>query len=75
MKLTTIWTMPAMDLRERLRRTGVWALMTLAHRMPRRLAYWTFIDVYARHTIEHPQVIAGEVLAMDVLDAAAGGPK
>lgn len=49
MKLTTIWTMPAMRLRERFRRTGEFALQALAHRLPRKLAYWSFIDTGARH--------------------------
>jgi hypothetical protein len=49
MKLSTIWTLRAMSLRERFRRTGEWALMSLAHRLPRRLAYWSFIDSGVRY--------------------------
>lgn len=44
MKLLTIWTMRGMSLSERLSRTGEWLLMAVAHRLPRRLAYWSFID-------------------------------
>jgi hypothetical protein len=50
MRLTTIWTIRAMTLRERLHRTGEWALREMAYRMPRRLAYWSFIDTGARYT-------------------------
>jgi hypothetical protein len=41
--------MPAMRLRERFRRTGEFALQALAHRLPRKLAYWSFIDTGARY--------------------------
>lgn len=44
MKLRTIWTMRYMSLRERLNRTSEWFWRTLAHRLPRKLAYWSFID-------------------------------
>lgn len=49
MRLGTIWTMPGLPLRERLSRTGEWSWMTLAHRLPRRLAYWSFVDSGARY--------------------------
>lgn len=38
-----------MTLRERFRRTGEAALIALAHRLPRALAYRSFIDTGARH--------------------------
>jgi hypothetical protein len=44
MKFWTIWTFPSLPLRERLSRTGEWAWRIAAHRLPRRLAYWSFID-------------------------------
>lgn len=49
MSLTTIWTMPAMTLRERVRRSNELALIALAHRLPRALAYRSFIDTGVRH--------------------------
>lgn len=49
MKLTTIWTIRAMTLRERLNRTGEAFVRGLAHRLPRRLAYWSLIDTGVRH--------------------------
>lgn len=44
MRLVTIWTLPAATLREKLSRTREWAWRSAAHRLPRRLAYWSFID-------------------------------
>jgi len=49
MKLTTIWTLKGLPLKERLARTQEWAWMNLAHHLPRRLAYWSFIDSGVRH--------------------------
>lgn len=49
MRLTTIWTLRGMSLRERLNRTGEAFVRAVAHRLPRRLAYWSFIDSGVRH--------------------------
>ncbi|AXQ62115.1 hypothetical protein SEA_SKYSAND_82 [Gordonia phage Skysand] len=49
MKLTTIWTIPAMTLRERIRRTDEAFWRWLAHRLPRKLAYWSLIDSGVRN--------------------------
>lgn len=68
MKLTTIWTIPAMTVRERLHRTGEAITRSVAHRLPRRLAYWSFIDTAARH-IGVNEVVP-EVRVMDVLKRA-----
>lgn len=43
MKLRTIWTMPAMSLRERLRRTADAADLAIAARLPKRVRYWAFV--------------------------------
>lgn len=60
MTLTTIWTIPAISTRERLRRIGDdWFLRGLAHRLPRRLAYHSLIDSGVRYmepTAEVPAV-------------------
>jgi hypothetical protein len=58
MRLKTIWTIPAMSLRERLSRTGELVLMTTAHHLPRRLAYWSFIDTGVRHIGDTEEVPA-----------------
>lgn len=44
MRITTIWTIPGMSLRARLHETREAFWRWLAHRLPRRLAYWSFID-------------------------------
>lgn len=49
MKLTTIWTLRGMPFRERLNRTGEAFMRGLAHRLPRKLAYWSFVDTGVRH--------------------------
>lgn len=56
MRLGTIPAIPAMTLRERLNRTGERAWRSVAHRLPRRLAYWSFIDTGAR-TIRSDEVV------------------
>jgi hypothetical protein len=43
MKLTTIWTLPSMTIRERLNRTGEWAAMKAAWSLPRRVLYWAAV--------------------------------
>ena len=49
MRLRTIWTMPTFTLRERVNRTQEWFWMKLAHRLPRKLALWSFIDTGTRY--------------------------
>jgi hypothetical protein len=49
MKLTTIWSIRGMEFAERLRRTREAAIRSIAHRLPRRLAYWSFIATGVRH--------------------------
>ena len=71
MKLTTIWTIPAMTLRERLNRTGEWGWRELAHRLPRRLAYWSFIDSGVRAM--RPNDVVPEVRYMDLLERISKG--
>ena len=65
MRLRTIWTLPGLPLRERLNRTGEWALREIARRVPRRLAYWVFIDQGVRH-IRSDEVVP-EVTYMEIL--------
>ena len=65
MKLLTIWTLPACSLREKLYRTSDWAWATAAHHLPRRLAYWSFIDSGAR--LIHSNEIVPEVHYTDLL--------
>lgn len=65
MKFTTIWTLRGMSLRERLNRTSVAAIAGLAHRLPRRLAYWSFIDSGVRYMRDDE--VVPEVRYMDLV--------
>jgi len=71
MRLTTIWTPTAMPLTERLSRTGEWVIREVAHRLPRRLAYWSFIDTGVRHM--HADEVVPEVPYMVILERAGKG--
>ena len=68
MRFSTIWTIPAMSTRERLRRTGEEITRRVAHRLPRGIAYWSFIDTAVRHI--EPDEVVPHVLLMDVLQRA-----
>jgi hypothetical protein len=75
MRLTTIWTLRGMPLRERLGRTGEWIVQTIAHRLPRRLAYWSFIDSTARYSSRNPNAIVPSIAAIDVIAEFPGVPE
>lgn len=66
MKLTTIWTMRAMSLRERLARTKEWAAMTVAAHLPSQVRYWVVIQVASQtatippHDQQHPMSVTTE---------------
>ena len=68
MKLTTIWTITNMSLRERLRRTEEAFWRWLAHRLPRKLAYWSYIDTGVRHMANND--VVPDVAYMTVLERA-----
>lgn len=65
MKLSTIWTLRGMPLRERMNRTGEAFVRSVAHRLPRRLAYWSFIDSGVRHMASDE--VVPDVRYMDLL--------
>lgn len=48
MKFSMIWSLSGLSLRERINRTKELWWRKAAHRLPRRLAYWSFIDTGAR---------------------------
>lgn len=76
MKLTTIWTIPAMSLRERLRRTADAADMAIAARLPKRVKYWAVVLVGAKVTTStlRDRAVPG-VLYMEILEHAEGHPR
>lgn len=41
MRFRTIWSIPAMTIAERLRRTRDWAAMTIGANLPLRIRFWT----------------------------------
>lgn len=56
MKLMTIWTMRAMPLRERLRRTwDEWFLLSVAYWLPRRVMFWTVARAAYEYSRNHPK--------------------
>jgi hypothetical protein len=67
MKLTSIWTMRGMTLAERLRRTRECGWRSLAHHLPRTLAYWSYIDTGAR-MMNKPGDVVPDVRYMDLLE-------
>ena len=74
MKLGTIWTLRGLPPRERLNRTGEWAVRAIAHRIPRRLAYWSFIDTGSRYMLRDE--VVPDVRYMDLLERASkDGPR
>jgi hypothetical protein len=61
MRFWTIWTIPAMSLTERLRRTWDWAAMKIAFRLPYRIRYWSLIGMVALATKDSPGIPATTV--------------
>ena len=73
MRLTTIWTLPAATLREKIARTGDWAAQTLAQRLPARVRYWATMQSIARATSGRRGQVMATPLA-EVLSSLDGGP-
>lgn len=71
MRLTTIWTMPAMSLTERLRRTIDLAAITTAARLPQRVRYWTFIQVGVKAMLDDE--VVGSQHFFDLLERTPTG--
>ena len=72
MKLTTIWTLPAATLREKIHRTREWAAQAVALRLPRSVRYWVFIQQASAATADR----AGETMSTplsDLLDSVEKG--
>lgn len=58
MRFWTIWTVPAISLGERLRRTRDWAAMTLGAKLPLRVRYWVTLQEIGFATRKSPNVPA-----------------
>lgn len=65
MRFRTIWTMPAMKLSERLRRTRDWFAGEVASALPLRVRYWVTMQMLAKVSMDPPNVPAmnlGDIL-------------
>jgi hypothetical protein len=69
MKFTTIWTIPAMTLSERMRRTREWAAMTAASKLPLRVKYWAGIQQLAAASTKDPHQVVPEMTMTQILQA------
>ena len=73
MKLTTIWTLRGMRLRDGVKETGnSLALLTASH-LPKRVKYWTFVLVGTKAMDDNE--IVGDARYVDLLERAEGAPK
>ena len=73
MKLTTIWTLRGMSLKNRLRETGNRLALGTAARLPKRVKYWAFVLVGTKAMDDND--IVGDVRYVDLLERAEGAPK
>lgn len=67
MKLTTIWTLRGLPIQERFNRTGEWLCRSIAHKLPKKIAYWSFIDTTCKFTVINPNAIVPDIRVMDVI--------
>ena len=58
MRFFTIWSIPAMTITERLRRTRDWAAMEFGARLPLRVRYWVTMSEIGRATMTSPNIPA-----------------
>ena len=58
MRFKTIWSLPAMSLGERLRRTRDWAAQKIASSLPVRVRYWVTLQEVGKATMTSPNVPA-----------------
>ena len=61
MKLATTWTLPAMTLTERLRRTKEWAAMKVAGMIPAHIKYWAAVQQIAAASTVDPNKVVPEM--------------
>jgi len=71
-RITTIWTIPGMDLAERVRRTRDALNMALAARIPKRVKYWAFVQSYS--STLGPGDVVGEHSVTDAMKRLEGAP-
>lgn len=73
MRLKTIWTIPAMTLRERIRRTSDLLNMKIAGRLPKRVKYWAYIQ--AGSSAMSSDAVVTDQNFMELLKTMPGEPR
>jgi hypothetical protein len=73
MRLTTIWTLRGMKLRDRFKQTYDLLAMKTANRLPNRVKYWAFVLVGTRAM--NGNDIVPQVRFMELMERAEGAPK
>lgn len=58
MRFLTIWSIPAMTLAERLRRTRDWAAIVIGRALPLRVRYWVAMIAIGQASATSPDVPA-----------------
>lgn len=69
MRFLTIWSIPAMALSERLRRTRDWAAIKIGRALPLRVRYWVTVIAIGQASAASPDIPTmtfGEIL--DLID-------
>jgi hypothetical protein len=61
MRFWTIWTIPAMTIAERLRRTRDWAALTIASHIPVRIKYWATVQQMVEASFVDPNKVVPEM--------------
>lgn len=73
MRLTTIWTLRGMALKDRFKQTyDVFAIQT-AHRLLKRIKYWAFVLVGTR-AMDGNEIVP-QARFVDLMERAEGAPK
>jgi hypothetical protein len=58
MRLTTIWSVPAMSFGERLRRTRDWSAAEFGRHLPKRIRYFVTMSEIGKATMKSPNIPA-----------------
>lgn len=73
MKLSTIWSMPAMSYAEKFRQTFDLGAQKWASKLPKRVKYWAAVQQIAK-TPKRDEVVP-DIKLSDILSRLEGGPR
>lgn len=73
MRLKTIWTLRGMALKERFRRTGEWAAMEVAIRLPQKIKYWVAVLEIGKVTSKTPGKPVMDITLDEILSKLDAG--